>query len=123
MNKQQKRESTNKFDCNNQEIFVGDKIIKWWGAFYWNGKTRMMYRLHTIVKKPAHKMNSGTMHDDGGGFVYNMGNAYNIWEGHEVEKITIDKFKQLGMPEEIEFFFDDNDNPVIVTGKHLFGFD
>lgn len=114
-------ESTGKFDCNNKELFVGDKILHAWGWFNWKGKMRTQLRVHTIVKKPAHKMNNGEMHDDSNGFIYCMGNSYNFWKGKEVQKISKKDTKSLKVKEDESFFFDDENNPIIVTDQHFLG--
>ena len=111
--------TTGKFDRNNQEIFEGDKVLRAWGMFNWNGKTRTQYQIHTITVKDAHLMANGRMHDDGGGIIFCLGKTYNFWEGKDVEKITKEEVEKLGINDDKYFFFDDENKALRLTDQHL----
>lgn len=105
--------TTNKFDGNGQEIFVNDKVLCAWGVFRYKGQSKNIYEIHTITTKPAHLMNDGNMHDDGGGVIFCLGNTYNFWRGKDVKKLTTKEVEDIGMPENTRFFFDKNHKAVI----------
>lgn len=99
-------ESTKKNDIDGKEIFVGDKVIKWWGSMISKGKSTDNYEIHTITVKPAHLMANGEMHDDGNGEIFCLGNSYNFWQGKEVQKLSPEQVNSIGVPEDTRFFFD-----------------
>lgn len=109
--------TTGKFDSSNIEIFVGDRVMKWWSGFRYQGKQYNGYQIHTINQKPAHMMANGQMHDDGGGLIFCMGSSYNFWEGSEVTKVSEQDFNDTGIPEDTTFFFLDG-KPTLMTDKH-----
>lgn len=113
--------STNKFDCNGKEVFVGDKILHAWAWFQWEGEMKTAFQIHTIKERKAHMMANGEMHDDGGGVIYCMGNCSNFWKGKDVEKITLKTKKRIGIEEDTMFFFNKDGNPVRYTDQHLLG--
>jgi len=102
--------TTNKFDRDGNEIFVGDKVMKQWGWFKHNGDVKTHFQIHTIVEKDAHMMGNGQMHDDGDGKIFCLGRTYNFWNGNEVKKLTDDEVAKIGMPDDTDFFFDDDNN-------------
>ncbi len=106
--------STGKVDVKGKEIFEGDKVIKAWGWFSYEGKMKTRYRIHTITVKDAHLMNNGEMHDDGGGKIFCLGECYNFWEDKEVKKLTDEEFKNIGIADEEDFFVDDNGKETII---------
>lgn len=114
------KRSTGKFDKKNQEIFEGDKVIHAWGWFNWKGETTTYYQIHVITVKPAHMMANGKVHDDGGGVIFNLGNAYNFWSGKEVLKISEEDFKNYNFPTDKHFFFDKG-KITAFTDQHFLG--
>lgn len=97
--------TTGKFDCNGQEVFVGDKVMKSWGFGKQGETSHRKYKIHTITERPAHMMGNGEMHDDGGGVIYCLGICSNFWKGKEVKKLSQEDIAELGMEDEIEFYF------------------
>jgi len=108
---QVKLESTGKRDRNNNEIFVSDLCIRWWGYFTYKGEIKHIYKIHSIKK----------VYESNGGFRYNTGDSYNRWLGHHVEKISVEYFKKMEIPEETSFFFDENSTPTLLTFQLRFG--
>jgi len=113
--------TTGKFDSKEQEIFEGDKVIHAWGWFNWKGKMRTQYRIHTITVRDAHLMANGEMHDDGDGKIFCLGKAYNFWEGKTVQKLTTEEVDKIGMADDVQFFFDDEEKAIRVTDQHFMG--
>ncbi len=113
--------TTGKFDAHGEEIFEGSKVLKCWGWFTFDGEMKNRYRMHTIVVRPAHRMGDGQMHDDGGGIIFCMGNTVNFWQGKELNILSPELVEKTGFPEETDFFFDENDNPVRFTDQHFLG--
>jgi hypothetical protein len=111
--------TTGKFDSKEQEIFEGDKVIHAWGWFNWKGKMRTQYQIHTITVRDAHLMANGEMHDDGGGKIFCLGRAYNFWEGKTVQKLTTEEVDKIGMANDVQFFFDDDEKAIKVTDQHF----
>lgn len=110
--------TTGKFDCEGNEIFVGDKVIKAWGWFTHKGEILTYTQIHTITVRDAHRMGNGEMHDDGGGKIFCLGTAYNFWKGKEVKKLTENEVHAIGMPEDATFFWD-GEKYVRFTDQHL----
>lgn len=113
--------TTGKFDSNGVEIFEGDKVVQAWGWFKWKGEMKTNFRVSTINVKPAHRMNNGEMHDDGGGIIFNVGSAYNFWEGKSVTKLTPEQLERFKAIPEDELFFFDGETPVLLTDQHFMG--
>jgi hypothetical protein len=113
--------TTGKFDCKEQEIFEGDKVIHAWGWFNWNGKMRTRYQIHTITVRDAHLMNNGEMHDDGGGKIFCLGKEYNFWKCKEVQKLTDEEVKEIGIDDDRDFFLDDENKAIKFTDQHFMG--
>jgi hypothetical protein len=113
--------TTGKFDSKGQEIFEGDKVIYAWGWFNWKGKLRTRYEIHTITVRKAPLMANGSKHDDGRGEIFCLGKAYNFWKGKEVQKVTKEFIKEIGMEEDSSFFFDDEDKAIKFTDQHFMG--
>lgn len=113
--------TTSKFDSDGQEIFEGDKVIRAWGCFYWEGKVRTKYQIHTITVRDAHLMSNGKIHDDGGGKIFCLGKSYNFWEGDTVQKLTAEEANKIGMVDDVHFFFDDEEKVIRVTDQHFMG--
>ncbi|MBP7189640.1 MAG: hypothetical protein KA998_00120 [Rickettsiaceae bacterium] len=100
-------ESTGKFDINNQEIFVGDKVLKAWGFFEEKGKMKPYFKIHTIIKEQAYLMGDGNMRNDIAGNIFILGKTYNTWKGKDVKKLTKEEMDIIGMEEEVRFFFNE----------------
>ena len=113
--------TTGKFDVKDREIFEGDKVLHAWGWFSWQGKTRTRLKIHTITVRDAHLMANGQTHDDGGGKIFCLGSAYNFWKGKEVQKLTGEEVKEIGLADEVDFFFDDNNKAIEFTDQHFMG--
>jgi hypothetical protein len=107
-------QSTNKFDCNQKEIFVGDKVIKWWGFVHWQNKQRNIYRWHTI-EFHEEKIENGVKQ------MFLLNNLYNNWDGPEVQKLTDEDLQYLTIQENTSFFYDDDNNVIRYTDQHLMG--
>ena len=100
-------ESTGKFDTNNQEIFVGDKVLKAWWHFEHKGETKACFQIHTIIKEKAYLMGDGNMRNDKDGNVFRLGKCANTWKGKEVKKLTKEEIERIGIEEDVYFFFDE----------------
>jgi hypothetical protein len=115
------KRSTGKFDSTGKEVFEGDKILKWWGWFTWNGKQQQRYKIHTIVVREAHMMANGQMHDDGGGIIFCMGRTYNFWDGNEVRILSEEDIAEIGIKEDVDFFFGEDGKGIRFTDQHFMG--
>lgn len=113
--------TTQKFDCNKQEIFEGDKVIHAWGWFKWEGELKTQYEIHTITVKDAHLMANGQMHDDSNGKIFCLGKSYNFWEGKSVQKLTLEEVNKIGIAEDTRFFFNNENKAIKFTDQHLMG--
>lgn len=112
--------STNRKDRNDQEVFVGDKVIFMWGWFPWkeNGKARM--HLHTITEgKPFHD-GSGKFHEHEPGVLFCMDNYVNNWEGRCL-KVTDEYITQFEIPLDSDFFEDDGKAVKITDDINIYG--
>lgn len=113
--------TTGKFDQNGEEIFEGNKVMKWWGWFRSKGSTTNYYKLHIINIKPAYMMANGEMADDGGGIIFCLGSCFNSWEGKGVVKLTAAEVEEIGIPDDTAFFLNDEGKAVICTDQHFMG--
>lgn len=99
--------STKKKDTNGIEIFEGDRIIKHWGFFRWQGEQHVQLQLHTITYRTTPRGN-----------IFTLGKAYNFWEGEDLYKPTLDELEKIGMADETLFFMR-NEKAVLYTDQHF----
>jgi hypothetical protein len=106
--------TTDRFDCNGQEVFEGSRVIKWWGSFRYKGEMKDFLRVHTITvrEKPTHGEKGHY------GIVFCLGRSWNLWRGPDVKILTpSDTAILASIPEDTDFFFDEENQPIVLTGK------
>ena len=113
------KRTTGKFDSKGVEIFEGDKVIHAWMWSSFLGKGITVYQIHTITVREAHLMANGEMHDDGGGIIFCLGEAYNFWKGETVTKLTDDEIAKINIPNDKHFFFNENGDALLFTDQHF----
>ena len=106
-------ETTKLFDKHDQELFVGDKVIKQWvWAAQEDNKILPFYKVHTIIRlEESPSPNTLVVN-------YYLGNSRNRWKGEEVEKVF--NFERHNIPED-SYFYLEFGKPIIATGKELLG--
>jgi hypothetical protein len=113
------KRTTGKFDSKGAEIFENDKVIHAWMWGSYLGAAITVYQIHTITVRDAYLMGNGEMHDDGGGIIFCLGNAYNFWEGDSVTKLSQEELDKINVPDDTRFFFNSDGKAVIYTDQHF----
>lgn len=98
------KKSTGKFDGHGEEIFVGDRVVRWWGMIPFNGVTNI-FRFHTIVEAPSWVGGDGKLNEDAPGIVFKAGKPFNSWTGKQVTKI-VDNEPFENLEDDIDYIWD-----------------
>ena len=106
--------STNRHDKKGQEVFVGDKVLFYWGWFPWKGQPKGRMRLHTITEGKPFWSGDGTYHEHEPGVLFCMDACVNDWVG-KCLKVTDEYIQQYNIPEGVDFF-EDGGVAVPITG-------
>jgi len=115
------KQTTWLFDAKGQEIFVGDKIVKWAQMSSSKEGIENYHQIYEVQK-----------HQEGNIVTFLLGNAHkndndtyvpiwNSWEGEEVIVISDEMFKDKGLEFGQVYFIDDNNNFIIPKQHRLMG--
>ncbi len=107
MNTETPKQSTGRFDNTGNEIFIGDKVLKSWLWFNYQGENRTALQIHTIHAEPSED-----------GIKFRLGRCHNRWTGPELRVISPEYATFLAIPEDTNFFME-GDEPVIFTDQHF----
>jgi hypothetical protein len=107
-------------DRKGQEVFVGDKVLFYWGWFPWKGTAKGRIRMHTITEGKPFLTGDGAWHEHEPGVYFCMDSCVNDWAG-KCMKVDEEYIAKYGIPEGIDFFEDEGVAIPITDDVNVYG--
>ena len=112
--------STNMKDKFDQEVFVGDKVLFYWGWFPYKGTVKARVRMHTITEGKPFATLDGAWHEHEPGVYFCMDACVNKWEGICI-KINEEYINKYNIPQEVDFFEEEGVAVPITDETNVYG--